>query len=208
MIICPECQHENRDEATFCSKCGCSLAAPSAAEPLPPEAAPEPTETLVTPMESGQEGDTGPLTPPPPLFAPLPEGAILDGGRYLVLEDQSSGPELNVYLIESKEPRLKCPNPNCLSQENIPGEEYCAECGASLEGVSPTYPHFLMKESLESTTSFIRRSICITSPLKTIAKGRMGETRSSSSISTWPTSSPRRGRPTLPLNGTPRIFRC
>ncbi len=211
MIICPECQYENRDDARFCSQCGFSFAAPPAAEPAPPPAPasppvepsaegpapPEPlpseddlTDTLLTPTESDQEDETwllanpepapseadltdtlltpttssqadatGPLTPPPPLFAPLPKGAILDGGRYLVLEDQSSGSDRNVYLIESKEPRLECPNPSCLFQENFPGEEYCVQCGASLGGVSPTHPHFLLKESLESTTFSNQREI-------------------------------------------------
>ncbi len=206
MIICPQCQQENREEARFCQKCSFPLAASPAAksvphqvdeqetqppsteaaaprppepaltdipanptkssqeqddedtwplapaEPAPSEAAPsypDLAETLVTPIKSSQEDATGPLTPSPPLFTLLPEGAILSGGRYLVLEEKSSGPELNVYLIESKQPVLQCPNQACLSQENIPGEEYCSECGASLEGVAPTHPRFLMKESLE-----------------------------------------------------------
>ncbi|MGQ9627799.1 MAG: Stp1/IreP family PP2C-type Ser/Thr phosphatase, partial [Anaerolineae bacterium] len=95
----------------------------------------------------GQEDETIPFEALPPASAPLPEGALLGGERYIVLHKDSSTSELNIYLAESAQPLLHCPNPACGMQVEKLRARTCPWCGASLADAKRSYLRFLMKES-------------------------------------------------------------
>ena len=62
-----------------------------------------------------------------PVTAPLHPGTILSG-RYQIQELLESGPEQNVYGALDL-----CRCPSCGHDGNAPDDDYCLECGASLE---------------------------------------------------------------------------
>ncbi|MFX0124949.1 MAG: hypothetical protein ACFFAE_15060, partial [Candidatus Hodarchaeota archaeon] len=93
------------------------------------------------------EVPTRPLGEIEAAFAPLPNGALVGEERYEILDCQSEGQKLNVYQAQGLRPFLRCPNPECGFDGSEPGESFCSNCGAALDGASPSYPQFVLKES-------------------------------------------------------------
>lgn len=139
---CPNCGHENRQTAQYCQSCGAALPAPGYTgldtQPIIlSNAAQRPT-----PIPSS---DTRPLSTASLAFAPLPEGALLHNGRYLVLELRDSNEHLNIYLVEDTVLVRLCPN--CQAQTRDPQEKFCPSCGADLTGAKPLRLHYQVMES-------------------------------------------------------------
>jgi serine/threonine protein phosphatase PrpC len=130
---CPDCGYDNRGNASFCQGCGAVLAAQNSAEA---------TEAQAPPPE-GLESDTRPLAEAGVAFAPLPEGALLRDGRYVVLEVRTADEQSNLYLVEDIVPVNLCPN---CQEASDPQERFCAFCGADVSGLDPLYMHYLALE--------------------------------------------------------------
>ena len=94
-----------------------------------------------------ESGAPAPRAPMPSELTPLPDGAVLMN-RYIVLETRSETPSLNTYVAESIQTVLRCAR--CGSDANEPRQKACRNCGASLADITPYYPHYQIKESLEA----------------------------------------------------------
>jgi serine/threonine protein phosphatase PrpC len=125
---CPNCGYDNRGDASFCQGCGAVLTAQNPGQAQ----APLPDQT-----------DTRPLAEPGTAFAPLPEGALLREGRYVVLEVRASDERSNLYLVEDTVPVNLCPN--CHETSDL-GEKFCAYCGADVSGLEPLFMRYLALE--------------------------------------------------------------
>jgi serine/threonine protein phosphatase PrpC len=145
---CPNCGYDNRGDASFCQGCGGALMAQnsSAAEA---DVSWQPTKPLAQNGEpetfspDGQS-DTRPLAEAGVAFAPLPEGALLQEGRYVVLEVRTSEEHSNLYLAEDTIPVSLCPN--CQAETTDLEERFCAFCGADVSGLEPLYLRYLVLE--------------------------------------------------------------
>jgi PPM family protein phosphatase len=124
---CPSCGHENRQDAQFCHRCNTALTAQDAFAP---------------------ESDTRPLPEISAAFAPLPEGALLRDGQYLVLAVHAANEKLNVYLVEDTTPIRLCPNCQALTSEL--DEKTCSFCGTDVSDVEPLHLRYLMQESADA----------------------------------------------------------
>lgn len=152
---CPNCGYENRETAQFCQQCGTPLtalsrAAPDASrqptKPLARPAEPPPSRRPTLPMPSSAAlTDTQPLPKASTAFAPLPQGALLQEGRYAVVEVRATGERLNVYLVEDTVPVRLCPN--CRAEISTPQERFCSSCGADLSDAEPLHLRYLVRES-------------------------------------------------------------
>ena len=159
---CPTCGRENRTSAGFCAWCGerfgekpegtAAEAAPAPTEAHPAKAAevaaaptsdavaltdkslptPSPAVSVekVAEMASGEGTDTAAK----PAEASTESGSTLLrpgdvlADRYEVVELIESGPDSNTYRARD---RYGCAA--CGFDDNVPGDEYCRQCGASLE---------------------------------------------------------------------------
>jgi serine/threonine protein phosphatase PrpC len=149
---CPKCGYDNRGDASFCQGCGAILTAenatPAGAEaeddvswqPTKPLAQPGASQTL--PFD--EQSDTRPLPEASAAFAPLPEGALLQEGRYVILEVRTADERSNLYLAEDTTPVSLCPN--CRAETSDPEEQFCAFCGADISGLAPLYLRYLILE--------------------------------------------------------------
>ena len=127
--------------------------------PTPEEEGPRSPERAIVPEEPPVEDAEGPAEPVEHLAepgadvaepdesatqkvvtAPLHPGAVL-AGRYRIQELLESGPEQNVYGALDL-----CRCPSCGHDGNAPEDDYCLECGASLE----TRPRATIMEQLRS----------------------------------------------------------
>ena len=134
MATCPNCGNQIGEGAVFCDQCGTRLPAPEAAVPEP---APAPTAGSVicpacgagnVPGEAFCDYCGSPLEAPVPTVEQVPE-----------LEPVSSEAELEAPPAEVEEPappdsaqaeeKPTCP---ACKAEVLPGEAFCANCGASL----------------------------------------------------------------------------
>jgi protein phosphatase len=177
---CIHCGTQNTDDAKHCRRCGAVL--PAAAEvtavlPLPPVDDAGQTKPLSDEPELGGTKplhDTGPKSGPlyaprDPLsdtrplprtrnfFEPLPERAIIDEGRCLIRALQEESPLLNVYAAVSRRALAECRQ--CGFGRNNYGDQYCLQCGASLAGVEPNFPNFVVKETLAADAVAIERQL-------------------------------------------------
>jgi protein phosphatase len=108
-------------------------------------ALPEPTKSLAKDAASQRAAsDTHPLPQASDAFAPLPKGALLREGQYVVLEERAANERSNVYLVEDSVPVRVCPN--CQEEASDPEEQFCPYCGADLSDVSPLHLRYLMRE--------------------------------------------------------------
>ncbi len=143
---CPDCGYRNRGSAQFCHKCGTALVDQNSAEldtqptfpaiPQPPAAIPS--------------SDTRPLSNVSAAFAPLPEGALLHHGQYVILELRNTNEHTNTYLAENITPVWLCPN--CQTETFMPNERFCFACGAALSEVEPLHLRYLIHESVNEQT--------------------------------------------------------
>jgi len=100
-------------------------------------------------IDTESTGATRPLPKTNVAFAPLPEGALLHDGQYLVVEVRAprEDEQLNVYLVEDTTPVRLCLD--CQAQTTDPDEQSCLSCGADISSVEPLYFHYLMLESAD-----------------------------------------------------------
>jgi hypothetical protein len=153
---CSKCGYANRETAQFCQGCGAALPtgpssnrpskqrrARKATQPIVPEPSSQPSAAPTSPMSS-----TRPLIEASTAFAPLPEGALLDGGRYVVLELHSSDDQLSVYTVESFEPARLCAN--CQTETSDLDDRFCSSCGADMSGIAPSRLRYRVQESADA----------------------------------------------------------
>ncbi len=140
-IKCPKCNYENRADARFCHSCGEPLTPPN---PAAPDVSQHSTQPLVHPPASDLP-PTHPLPEASTEFAPLPEGALLRDGRYVVEETRAANDHVNVYLVQDDTPVRICPN--CQTETSDPQERFCSACGADISNIEPLYLRYLMHES-------------------------------------------------------------
>ena len=78
---CPSCGYVNRDNAHFCHRCGASLEASAYATTQPA------LRKLTKPIRRSPSSlpETGPLSATSLQFSPLPDGALLCDGRYIIV---------------------------------------------------------------------------------------------------------------------------
>ncbi len=150
MALCPNCGNQAGEGAVFCDQCGTRLPQPEAAAP---EAAPAPAAGSVicpacgagnVPGEAFCDFCGSPLEAPVPTTEVVPE-----------LEPVASEAELEVTpaVLEEAPPVEAVPaepapaeKPTCpaCGAEVLPGEAFCADCGASL--AEPPIPPELVAE--------------------------------------------------------------
>ena len=177
---CAHCGTQNADDAKHCRRCGAVLPLSTevtAVLPLPevddadraqplseePEAAGTKPLTDTGP-KSGPlytkqvaASDTRPLQHARNFFEPLPERAVVNEGRCLIRSLQEESPELNIYSAVSRRALAECKQ--CGFTRNNFGDQYCLQCGASLAGVEPNYPNFVVKETLAPDAIAIERQL-------------------------------------------------
>jgi PPM family protein phosphatase len=177
---CIHCGTQNTDDAKHCRRCGAVLplsAEVTAVLPVPEvddaghthPLAEEPEPIGTKPLHDtgpksgplydhhGPVSDTRPLQRVRNFFEPLPERAILDEGRCLIRALQEESPLLNVYSAVSRRALVECRQ--CGFARNNFGDQYCLQCGASLAGVEPNYPNFVVKETLAGDAIAIERQL-------------------------------------------------
>lgn len=131
-IQCAHCGHENEPSARFCQQCGQALSPRHSTAPhrsTRPFAAAVDDDTL-TFAAPDWTSNTRPLLSASVAFSPLPEGAILQNGRYVVIELLKRNEKLNIYLTEDIAPARICPV--CETALYDAQERLCAQCGADL----------------------------------------------------------------------------
>jgi serine/threonine protein phosphatase PrpC len=156
---CPACGRENRTNAGFCAWCGARFAqaeaeppamppaseeqSPAAPPPSPPPEAPalasgvSSTAPTVKLLPASAEAEAAPAAGPEATPAPVVAAALLRPGdilaeRYEIVEVVESTPERNQY--RARDPR-RCAA--CGNDDNAPTDEFCRDCGASLQ--TPAY---------------------------------------------------------------------
>jgi PPM family protein phosphatase len=175
---CVHCGTQNTDDAKHCRRCGSVL--PHAAEvtavlQIPTDEDPIQTQPLGDefdlggtqplhdtgpksgPLSQRPDSDTHPLPRTRNFIEPLPERAIINDGRYLVRTLQEESPLLNVYRATSRRALVECKQ--CGFSRNNYGDQYCLQCGATLMGVEPIYPNFVIKETLAPDAIAIERQL-------------------------------------------------
>lgn len=155
-VICPQCGHENRAGARFCLRCGEALATPPATSveaappavtaPAAPAAPPaKPAAALAGPRTAPLSATkTRPFAGGPP---PLSTGAVLNQGRYKIVELRPGVENANVYLVEDTRPVHLCPS--CHKEITDSKEQYCTFCGATLAKAEPLYLRYQLYESAD-----------------------------------------------------------
>lgn len=150
MILCPNCQTENRTGAKFCKSCATRLPATSLAtrpleddEPaLQSEALPSPerssTQTTRRPSQFVRSGTRSLMDRTG--FARRPHGAIF-GDQYLydaiIFSDENQHRYQVHQLDVAEDLRIHvCPKPGCgavFPPRSASKEKYCTDCGTALE---------------------------------------------------------------------------
>ena len=136
MAICPNCGNQTGEGAVFCDQCGTRLTQPEVAAP---EAAPAPAAASVicpacgagnVPGEAFCDFCGSPLDAPVPTAEAVPELEPVAGEAELEVATAPAEPELEEAPAEPA-PAAKPTCPAC-GAEVVPGEAFCADCGASL----------------------------------------------------------------------------
>jgi len=131
---CPNCGHANRKDADLCQECGAALTRPS-----PPKREKR--------KRQGDRLDTRPVPKADATFAPVPEGAALHAGRYVVVQVLATAERRNVYLAEDSAWVRLCPK--CWTETFDLQEHFCPSCGADISGIEPLHPRYLIQESAD-----------------------------------------------------------
>ncbi len=178
---CVHCGTQNTDDAKHCRRCGAVLPQSSEVTAVLPLPAVEDDAGQTHPLNDEPENGgtkplhdtgprsgplytgTGPLSDTRPLqrtrnfFEPLPERAIINEGRCLIRALQEESPLLNIYAAVSRRALVECRQ--CGFARNNFGDQYCLQCGASLSGIEPIYPGFVVKETLAPDAVAIERQL-------------------------------------------------
>jgi protein phosphatase len=178
---CVHCGTQNTDDARHCRRCGAVL--PQATEvttvlPLPGVNDAGRTHPLSEevdevggtkplhdtgpksgPLHSQQSpaSDTRPLPRVRNFLEPLPQRAIINEGRCLIRSLLEESPLLNIYSAVSRRALVECKQ--CGFSSNNFGDQYCLQCGASLAGIEPNYPAFVVKETLAPDAIAVERQL-------------------------------------------------
>jgi serine/threonine protein phosphatase PrpC len=141
---CSDCGYLNRGTAQFCQVCGAAL---PTRNPTVPDTQPFALPLAPQPPSAIPSSDTRPLSEASVAFAPLPEGALLHDGRYIVLELCDSSEHLNIYLVEDIVLVRLCSN--CRTETFNSQERFCSSCGADLSDIEPLHLRYLVRESVD-----------------------------------------------------------
>lgn len=145
-VTCASCGHENRAGARFCQRCGKALQAADSGQ-MAARGRTKPLRRPPSSQDLASLPETRPLDGVSDAFRPLPEGAILGQGQYLIVEERSTDEEQATYLVEAFSLVRVCPN--CQTTTRNQKERFCSHCGADLSGVDPVRPRFLAHESAD-----------------------------------------------------------
>lgn len=130
---CPACGAENRDTARFCVQCAAALAAPQRphnpdqdwlAATLAIAPSSHPANAAAAAPPAPQQIEQG---APPTMDQPTPAATELFAGRYAIESQQGD----RVVALD-RQPWHRCWA--CGATANEPGEMFCIDCGASLDG--------------------------------------------------------------------------
>jgi serine/threonine protein phosphatase PrpC len=177
---CVHCGTQNTDDAKHCRRCGAVLPLSSEVTtvlPLPDIEDVSQTHPLNEESETGGTkplhdtgpksgplyANTGPVSDTRPLqrvrnfFEPLPERALVNDGRCLIRALLEESPLLNIYSAVSRRALVECRQ--CGFARNNFGDQYCLQCGASLAGIEPNYPGYVIKETLAPDAIAIERQL-------------------------------------------------
>ncbi len=165
---CANCDTQNTPDAKHCRRCGAVL--PTTTEVILPTSGYEDDAGGTQPLgaEIAENGGTRPLsdgattlpivTPVATgphtrslprsrmFFEPLPERALLAEDRYKIRGLIDETPMLNTYSAVSRRALVECKQ--CGFPRNNYGDQFCLQCGASLSGLEPVYPNYVIKETL------------------------------------------------------------
>jgi predicted amidophosphoribosyltransferase len=133
MITCPNCGNQAGEGAIFCDRCGTRL---PAAQPAAPSPAPAPTGGSVicpscnapnVPGEAFCDYCGAPLEAPTPVVEAAPAAEAVSAEA-----DLQAAPATGIpAAVEATAAEAKPTCPAC-GAEVLPGEAFCADCGASL----------------------------------------------------------------------------
>jgi serine/threonine protein phosphatase PrpC len=165
---CANCDTQNTPDAKHCRRCGAVLPTTTAVtlptsgyeddaggtQPLGAEIAENggtrPLSDGATTLPIATPVATGPHTRSLPrsrmFFEPLPERALLAEDRYKIRGLIDETPMLNTYSAVSRRALVECKQ--CGFPRNNYGDQFCLQCGASLNGLEPVYPSYVIKETL------------------------------------------------------------
>ena len=141
MATCPNCNNEVGEGAIFCDQCGTRLPQPEAATP---EAVPTPAGGSVicpacgagnVPGEAFCDYCGSPLDAPVPTAEAVPELEAVSSEAELEVAPAAPEPATEEPALDEAEDKAVCP---ACGAEVLPGEAFCADCGASL--VEPPIP--------------------------------------------------------------------
>ena len=145
MIICPNCQTENRAGAKFCRSCATALPLPTSSavtRPLSESAVTRRIDPATSNPSDSNPGAARSGTRPLQAISPLtqrPAGAIF-GDRFLYSSLLFSDNQRNCYLVsilpgpDQLQIRV-CPNPRCgavFPPKDTGAEKFCTDCGSTL----------------------------------------------------------------------------
>jgi predicted amidophosphoribosyltransferase len=140
MAICPNCGNQTGEGAIFCDQCGTKIPQPEAAAPEP---APAPAGGSVicpacgagnVPGEAFCDYCGSPLEPPVPDVEQVPELEPVSSEAELEVATAPPEPAAEEAAPAVEEPAAAEAKPTCpaCGAEVLPGEAFCANCGASL----------------------------------------------------------------------------
>ncbi|HSR29520.1 MAG TPA: zinc ribbon domain-containing protein [Anaerolineae bacterium] len=134
MVTCPNCGNQAGEGAVFCDQCGTQLSQP---ETVVSESAPAPAGGSVICPACGAGNVPGemfcdycgsPLEPPVPAVEQVAELEPVSSEAELVVEVAPPEP-VSAEVAAQVEAKTVCP---ACGAEVLPGEAFCADCGASL----------------------------------------------------------------------------
>ena len=150
MVICPNCQAENRSGAKFCKNCAMRLPASSAAtrpielDPMlltgaKPQIATKANPQVTRPLNATSRSGTRPLPSAKP-FLRRPTGAIFSDiyvSENVIFSDEQQHRYLVRQLDVTDDLQIRaCPNPACgavFPPRYSAPEQFCTDCGSLLE---------------------------------------------------------------------------
>jgi serine/threonine protein phosphatase PrpC len=154
MIKCPHCGYKNRKTAQFCQGCGATLPDRNLSIVDTQPVVISPQGQRPSPMPPS---DTRPLAITDAAFTPLPEGALLNRGRYAILELLGSNKSTNAYLAEGITRVRVCAN--CQKEITNSREQFCSFCGADISAIEPLHRRYRVHESADQTAVAVKAQL-------------------------------------------------